>query len=99
MLRHFPTLLARWCGSYARLWELTSSHPTLTILLEREETPGCLVVQCLSPERIEAPRTWHDSDLRIEKAQESFNVLDTAAGVKVLECGVILKEHPKKLWE
>ncbi len=99
MMRHFPTLLARWKGANARLWNLTQSHPTLTILLTKEDAPGCLIVSCISPERIESPRYWDDAEIRVELAQNMFVVSDDRAEVRISECGVEVKELERKPWE
>ncbi len=98
-MRHFPTLLGRWNGGHARLWNLTQSHPTLTILLTKEDSPGCLLIHCLSPNRIEAPRHWDDSDIQVEMDLEMFRVVDHGARVQISECGVELKEFDRKPWE
>jgi hypothetical protein len=99
MMRHFPTLLARWRGADARLWNLTQSHPTLTILLTKDDTPGCLLVSCGSPIRIEASRYWNDADIHVEIAQDMFNVIDERADMRIFECSVEVKELERKPWE
>lgn len=99
MMRHFPTLLARWKGADARLWNLTQSHPTLTILLTKEDVPGCLIVSCGSPKRIESPRCWDDAEIRVELGQDMFNVIDDRAEMQICECSVEVKELERKPWE
>src|SRR5947208_3311914 len=64
-LRHFPTLLKRWKGGQARMYELTSSHKTLTIRIERSKVKGNLHVACLAPLHIHGPLEWSDCDLEI----------------------------------
>lgn len=99
-MRHFPTLLSRWKGTSARLWVLTSSHPTLSIVLYDNDSTGSLEVACLDPERIEAPLRWENSDIQIVKAKNGmFNVIDQKAGVLISECGVEIKEFDKKSYE
>ncbi|MEM6995084.1 MAG: hypothetical protein AAF721_31515 [Myxococcota bacterium] len=99
ILRHFETLLGRWRGARARLWELSSSHATLSILLTRDEGEGCLLIHCVSPTRIEAPRHWSHADIRVATAEEVFDLIDDAAGVRISNCGVEVKEHPKRPWD
>ncbi len=99
ILRHFPELLARWRGADARLWTLSSSLPTLVILLYEPERPGCLEIACIGPERIEALHHWKHSNIEVEKEADMFKVVDTAAHVQITRCGVEIKEHDKKPWE
>lgn len=75
-MRHFPKRLSRWKGARARLWALTNSHPTLTILLRKDGCPGGLMIFCGSPERIEAPRHWQNAEIEIEMDTRFFRVLD-----------------------
>ncbi len=98
IMRHFPTLLARWKGASGRLWELTSSHPILRIALYDNDRSGCLEVICIDPERIEAPRHWKNADIVIEKTGGNglFNVIDRAASVYITNCGVEVKEFSQK---
>lgn len=99
MIRHFPTILARWRGGDAQLWNITTSHPTLVILVIKEELAGCLIIHCSVPRRIEAPRTWKDCEFMVRKGEEMFDLVDEAANARILDCGVSLSEHPKKPWE
>ena len=99
MMRHFPKLLGRWKGAHARLWNLTESHPTLTILLTKDGAAGCLLISCVSPNRIEAPRHWDNSNIQVELDSEMFRVIDESAQVRILDCGVAVREMEKKPWE
>ena len=98
MMRHFPKRLARWRGAQARLWTLTSAHPTLTILLTKEGAPGGLMIFCGSPERIESPQHWASSDIQIEFDSRLFRVVDHAARVLISECSVELREFDVIDW-
>ena len=99
ILRHFPKMLARWKGAQARLWTLTSSLPTLTILLTKPDDPGCLLIRCGSPDRIESPQHWADSDIQIELGAQLFCVIDKFADVRISECEVSLTEMKNKPWD
>lgn len=99
MMRHFPAMLERWRGADARLWTLTSGHPTLTILLTRPNKKQCLLIHYASPASIEAPRHWSPSDIHVELAEEMFRVRDTQSAVSIEECGVSLSEQPIPPWE
>jgi len=97
-LRHVTPLLDRWRGADARLWELTSSHAALRIVLTRPDKAGCLVVS-IAPERIEAPRDWFDADIGIEQHDGALHVVDDRAAVRIIGEGVEVAEYPTKPWE
>ena len=99
MMRHFPTILARWRGGDAQLWTLTSSHPTLVILVTKEGKDGCLLIHCGTPDRIEAPRRWAGCNFAVRKANDMFDLIDESADARILECGISLKERAEKPWE
>lgn len=99
IMRHFPRRLTRWRGSHARLWSLTSSHPTLTILLTKDGVTGGLMIVCTGPERIEAPRSWENSDIQVELDTRSLRLVDRGANVLISECSVELKEFDLMEWE
>lgn len=98
LMRHFPRRLERWRGADARLWTLSHAHPTLTILLTRGDEPGCLVISCGSPERIEAPRHWSPSDIRIELDTQLFRLIDHQGGVLITNCEIGLHETSTPPW-
>lgn len=100
IMKHFPALLSRWKGKSARLWNLSSSHPTLCIVLYGNDRTGSLEVACIDPERIEAPLRWENSDIQIGKAQNGmFKVIDQKAGVLISDCVVETKEFDKKPYQ
>jgi hypothetical protein len=82
ILRHFPTLLRRWDGSIARMWELTSSHRTLCLRLEQHGRDGNLRIARIDPEFIRGPVEWFDSHVEIERRGEGFLVKDERAGLE-----------------
>lgn len=92
-LRHFPTMLARWWGSRAKLWELTVSHKTLTIRLERPGSDENLHLSCY-PVHIHAPVSWDNCDLEVMLADGGRWVIrDAVAGVEILAEGVEVAEN------
>lgn len=94
MLRHFPTLLARWRGANAQLWELTISIKTLRIRLERSGVQGNLQVACVGPTYIHGPVYWEDCDLEVVLAEdESFIVRDVRAGLEIHAALVEMAEN------
>lgn len=93
ILRHFPTLLARWEGSDALLWELTTSLKTLQIRLQRPGVSGNLHVACLGPTRINGDVYWSKSSLFVVELERGFSVRDMAGGLEVVCEGVQIKEN------
>ena len=96
-LRHFPTILSRWRGGHARIWELTTSHATLTIRVEIPGRHGNLRVACLGPLFIQGPYEWSNCDLRVDWDGTSFVVYDDAAGLEVVTESVEIAENRKPL--
>ena len=93
ILRHFPTPLRRWDGSIARMWELTTSHRTLRLRLERHGRVGNLLIACIDPEFIHGPTEWQDTYLEISRRLDGFLVKDERAGVEVHAGHVEVKEN------
>jgi hypothetical protein len=94
MLRHFPTLLARWRSSHAQLTELTESHRTLKIVLRREGQSGHLSIACIYPLTIHAPVEWSDAEINIGLHEaEDFVVTDSRADVRIVTGSVEVKEY------
>jgi hypothetical protein len=101
IIKSAHTFLSRWEGASAELWELTSHHKSLRILIRREDQPGNLVLSCLDPIKIKGPVRWTICDLRVTltalagSQEPGFCVADPSAGVEVL-CGAIeVKENVK----
>ena len=94
-LRHCPTLLKRWHGGTAKLWQLTSNHPTLTIRVQRSGVHGNLHVLCIEPFRIRGPGDWwENSSIEIVLSEgEGFVVRDERAGLEILTASVEIKEN------
>ena len=96
ILRHFPTMLRRWDGCLARLWELTISHASLTIRIEHHGRHGNLQIVCLEPIHIHGPREWSDCHVVVEPhGEDDFVVIDREAGVEIVTGGVEIAEHCK----
>ena len=92
-LRHFPTMLARWRGARAKMWQLTVSLKTLTIRLERPGSNENLHVSC-HPIHIHGPVVWDNCDLEISPTDAGKWVIkDATAGVEILAEGVEVKEN------
>jgi hypothetical protein len=99
-LKTCATLLERWKGASAMMWELTASHKSLRIVLMKEGS-GNLLLACLDPIRLRGPIRWENSDLLVSKAQlqegepEGFLVVDAGADVEILCGGIEVKENVK----
>jgi hypothetical protein len=90
--RHFPTLLARWRGAQATMWELTTSHKTLTIRLERAGSSDRLDISCY-PVHIHGPVTWNNCEIQISPTERGlWTIKDAAAGLEVVGEGVEVAE-------
>src|SRR4051794_26426102 len=84
MLRHFPTLLARWAGATARMCEMTHSHPTLKIELWHPDRKGRLLISCICPEFIHGPTVWSDAHIVVGFADaDSWIVSDERADMRI----------------
>lgn len=100
-LKASTTFLARWRGASAELWQLTSSHKTLTIVLCREGSPGNLVIACLDPLRLRGPIRWTDADIVIsrcpvpEDERDGFLIVDRAAEVEIVTGSLEVSENVK----
>jgi len=94
MLRHFPTLLARWRGAHATMAELTLSLRTLRIVMRREGRSDHLVVACVYPFFIHGPVEWSGADIPVAlHGDKDFVVTDSAADVRVISASVEVKEY------
>ena len=95
------TFLSRWKGANAEMWELTTSHKSLGILLRRENEGKNLLLACLDPLTINGSIKWLDCNLRIETetrgkiGETVVRVLDDAAGVEIVCGGLEVKENVK----
>jgi hypothetical protein len=97
-LRHFPTMLARWRGARAKMWELTVGHKSLTIRLERAGSCDNLHVSCF-PIHIRGPVTWDNCDLEVSLTDEGkWLIRDAVAGLEVLAEGVDVAENCKPIY-
>ena len=95
-LRHFPTLLARWAGAYARIASLDRSAPrALLIELTRPESSAFLRLACICPDFIHAPTEWQDAHITVTLSSdgEQCIVTDTAADVSIVTGKVEISEH------
>ncbi len=94
MLRHFPTLLARWRGGNASLHSLTSSHRAIKILITKSGADGNLQLACLGPIAISGPFEWNDSDITIGLSENGgFVVRDATAGFELETESVEIAEN------
>src|SRR6476469_7266492 len=97
ILRHFPTLLRRWDGSIARMWELTTSHRTLRLRLEQHGRAGNLMIACIGPEFIHGPKEGNGSHVEVARRGAGFVVKDERAGVEIHAGHVEVVENCKPM--
>jgi hypothetical protein len=100
LLKSCSTFLARWKDADALLWELTSSHKSLTIVLTRAGSHGNLVLACLGPVWLHGPVRWERSDLSVSEARlpdggDGFRVSDRGSQVEILCEAVEIAENRK----
>jgi hypothetical protein len=96
MLRHFPTLLARWSGADARMGSLDAYCPrTLRLNFTRPDHPGFLCLACVGPEFIHGPTEWRNAQVTVslDPKGEGFLVRDAAADLSILTASVQIAEH------
>ena len=85
MLRHFPTILARWSGADARLKELTVSHLSLRIEARLPNQPSHLRVACIEPMLIHAPIRWTISQLQVALTESgNFELRDDQMNIRIV---------------
>jgi hypothetical protein len=102
VLKTCATFLQRWRNANAIMWELTTSHKSLRLVLSREgRLEENLVLSCLDPMRLRGPIQWEHSDLSISRVRlasssdEGFLVVDVKADVEIVCGGVEVRENVK----
>jgi hypothetical protein len=99
-LKAATTMLGRWKGARAVMWELTATLKTLRILLTHGDGNDNLLLSCIDPVALKGPVRWEQSDLRVSRVQlgggdEGFRVVDEKADIEVT-CGAVeIKENVK----
>lgn len=89
ILRHFPTLLHRWHGGRARFYNLTDSHRSLTIRVEKTDVKGNLHLT-FSPVHICGPVEWSPAHLEVKlNADGHYVIYDEEADVTIISDGGI----------
>ena len=94
LLKSCATFLARWKGADAVMWELTSSHRTLRLVLTEAGRAGNLVLSCIDPLSIRGPVRWTSSDLSVTRIrlpavdEDGYLIADANAELEVM-CGSI----------
>lgn len=87
IFRHFPTLLHRWYGQRALLFDLTTSLRKVRIRVSDSHDGAHLVVTCLDPFNMHGPFQFENSkiDIRCEN-NELCTVYDLENDFQ-LQCG------------
>ncbi|UCG17239.1 MAG: hypothetical protein JSV19_04250 [Phycisphaerales bacterium] len=100
-LKSARTFLSRWNGTNAEMWELTTSHKALDVVIRRNYDSGNLVISCLDPVTIKGPVRWKECQLRVstttldETGENGFSVADERAGFEVVCRGLEVAENVK----
>jgi hypothetical protein len=103
-LRHFPTMLKRWRGGRAQLWNYSISLHVLTLRIEHVGVQGNLQIGCASLNYIRAPEHWENCNIEIDLVDgdsqfPDFVVRDRNADVEII-CGVVeVAENVKPVYE
>ena len=95
-------MVRRWHGRLARMYELTFSHTTLTVLVYGDTPRENLVISCPGPEYIQGPTQWENSRIVLQtttlpSGDEGIVLLDEENGVRV-EAGSFEVRENVKLW-
>lgn len=91
VIKSATTFLQRWSGLPGQMWELTSSHKTLRIVITRSTEQQNLMLSCIDPRSIKGPIVWSSSQLQVSQVNLGMNdigylVQDLGTGLEVY-CG------------
>ncbi|QDU08171.1 hypothetical protein [Gimesia aquarii] len=94
------SMLKRWQGHLATIYELNSSHSSLSVVIHGDSYGQNLVIACLGPEYICGPTTWEDSciilkTIELESSREGIALLDERHNVKITAESFEIKENVK----
>lgn len=97
-MRHFPKMLGRWKGGYARFWSYFVTHQSLKIRIEMAGVKGNLEIRCIA-NHICGPTFWENSDVQITlEPGLGYVIEDRAAGVRIIADSVDLAENVKPIY-
>lgn len=97
-LRHFPTLLNRWKGGYAKFWGYSVSHHSFVIRIERAGVKGNLEIACTA-EHICGPVAWDNANIEVSlELGVGYVIQDRAVGVRVVAVTVSIAENVKPVY-
>ena len=97
-LRHFPTLLNRWKGGYAKFWRYSVSLRAFVIRIERAGVEGNLEITC-GAEHICGPVEWLNANIEVSLEPDvGYVIQDRAAGVRVVGTAVGIAENVKPVY-
>lgn len=100
LIANTKSMVERWHGRDAAMFELTKSHTTLVVTIFGDQYGNNLVVYCLAPEHICGPTQWSDSHIRIEETKlesgiDGVVLLDARNGVRITAESFEVKENVK----
>ncbi len=80
VLKHTPTLLKRWKGNQARLFNLTENHRKVQLKISEDRYKNdlsCLLISMHEPIKMNGPFDWDNSDIEIQFDDTHYKVIDT----------------------
>ncbi len=101
VIKSARTFFARWQGANGLMFEMTNSHRTLRILVQREDHRENLLVSCIEPVRISGLVQWSNCQLEVGTApipssdELGFRVWDVGAKLEIVCGGLEVKENVK----
>jgi hypothetical protein len=97
-LQRVFTLMTRWTGANAKLWEYNVSHKSLVIRLEEPGKSGNLHLCCVDVDHICGPTTWGNALIKVtHRADGGFLIADEGADLTVIAADVEAAENCKPL--
>jgi hypothetical protein len=95
-LKHVTSLLSRWRGADAKLWEYSVSHKSLIIRLTSSSRAGNLHLRCGDVESISALTAWSDAQVEVQVRDEgSYLISDVNAGLRIVAFAIDVAEDCK----
>lgn len=97
-LRHFPTMLNRWKGGYAKFWRYSVSLCSFVIRIERAGVKGNLEIGCCA-KYICGPVEWDNANIEVSlEPGVGYVIQDQAPGVRVVAAVVSIAENVKPVY-
>ncbi|MDH7447628.1 hypothetical protein [Aquimarina sp. 2201CG14-23] len=79
ILRHAPSLLKRWKGNQARLFNLSENHRKIQLRISEDRYQNdisCLLISMHEPITMKGSFDWDNADIEIEYHDTYYKVVD-----------------------